>query len=470
MRRGTMSDPSNAEVWDASPGKHPVKIPARALFLSLVTLAVPVVGAALAPDWLGDDRGLLLWLTPILPAFLLAYYRGWQGVAVVLALGMASLTAANLVFVLSGLTPPSWTTMFTLVVIYLVITNGVAVLAELLHRERRAAERTAFMDPLTGLANRRYADQHLDHVFAGAIRGGTLAVVMFDLDHFKRVNDELGHAVGDEVIRAMGRILKRNTRRMNLASRFGGEEFLVALSDIDGAAALGYADRVRKDLSNLVLPCGRITASAGIATYAPGMGSADVLIAAADRALYQAKESGRDRAVLATAEASEKIQVVAGLRSFDSEVQPTVLVVDNDPQILAPLTRLVKRMGYKTRSAQGGREALALFVQSGTAADVLLTDVVMPDMNGLILVDELARRGHHVPVISMSGHVQTQATWSGLSGNVTGFLQKPIEMAELAASIKTALGVEGSALESSGELLRQEPPDELPHQERTVPS
>ena len=460
-----MSHPSNAEMWDASPGKNPTKIPPRALFLSLVTLAVPVVGAVYAPDWLADDRGLLLWLTPILPAFLLAYYRGWKGVAVVLALGMASLTAANLVFVLSGVAPPSWATMFTLVVIYLVITNGVAALAELLHRERRTAERRAFIDSLTGLANRRYADRHLDHAFAAAIRGGTLAVVMFDLDHFKRVNDDFGHAVGDDVIRAMGRILEHNTRRMNLPARFGGEEFLVVLSHIDPEAALGYADRVREDLSSLVFPCGRITASAGVATYAPGMGSADVLVAAADRALYRAKESGRDQAVLATVEPSEKIRAGVRLRSFDSEVQPTVLVVDNDPQILAPLTRLVERMGYRTRSAQGGREALALFVRAGTAADVLLTDVVMPDMNGLILVDELARRGYHVPVIYMSGYVQTQPTWAGLSGNVTGFLQKPIEMKELTASLQAALGVEYSAQEHPGEVH-----GEVRHQAPTTPS
>ncbi len=182
------------------------------------------------------------------------------------------------------------------------------------------------------------------------------------------------------------------------------------------------------------------------------MGSADVLVAAADRALYRAKESGRDRAVLATVEPSSKIRAGVGQRSFDSEVQPTVLVVDNDPRILAPLTRHVERMGYKAKSAQGGREALALFEKAGTAADVLLTDVVMPDMNGLILVDELARRGHHVPVIYMSGHVQTQVTWQGLSENVTGFLQKPIEMEELGASIRTALGVERSARKRPDEL------------------
>lgn len=427
--------------------QHSRRIPRRALLLSLVTLAVPVAGAIYAPEWLSEDRGLLLWLTPILPAFLLAYYRGWKGVAVALALGMVSLTAGNLTFLITGLEPPSWATMFTLVVVYLVITNGVAALAELLHRERRAAERIALMDPLTGLANRRYADLHLERVFAAAMRGRTLAVVMFDLDHFKRVNDEFGHAVGDDVIRAMGEVLERNTRRMNLAARFGGEEFLVVLSDIDPAEALGFAGRVREELRDLELPCGRVTVSAGVATYAPGMGSADVLVAAADRALYQAKESGRDRAVLATVEPSRKIRADVAQRSFDTDVRATVLVVDDDLQVLGPLTRLVEHLGYETRSAQGGREALALIEEAGTAVDVLLTDVMMPDMNGLVLVDELTRKGHHIPVIYMSGQIQAQVTWPGISGNVAGFLQKPIELGKLAALIRAALAIGWSAPE-----------------------
>ena len=112
----------------------------------------------------------------------------------------------------------------------------------------------------------------------------------------------------------------------------------------------------------------------------------------------------------------------------------------------------MERMGYRTRSAPGGREALALFEEAGTAADVLLTDIVMPDMNGLVLVDELTRRGHHFPVIYMSGQIQARVTWPGVSGNVSGFLQKPIEVEELAASISAALGVERSARKRPDEL------------------
>jgi diguanylate cyclase (GGDEF)-like protein len=416
----------------------PERIPARALALSLVTLLVPVAVAALAPERLAEDRGLLVWLTPVLPAFLLAYYRGWKGAAVMLALGMVSLTAANLVFVLSGRPSPSWSTMLTLVVLYLVITNGVAALAELLHRARRRAEQMAFLDPLTGLANRRYADHHLERAFAAAIRGGALAVVMFDLDDFKRVNDEHGHAVGDEVIRAMADILAGHTRRMDIAARFGGEEFLVALTEIAPDAAVDFAERVCDELRCRALSCGPVTASAGVAMYAPGMGSADILIAAADRALYAAKAGGKDRAVLSVTAPGGSPVPAPGTSSGPLDSELCVLVVDDDPDILNPLTRVLERLGYTVKAAHGGREAIDVFENGAPMVDLLLTDVVMPGMNGLVLVDELAQRGHHLPVIYMSGQLQARVTWSGVSGDVVGFLEKPVEMRALIDALRAA--------------------------------
>lgn len=193
-------------------------------------------------------------------------------------------------------------------------------------------------------------------------------------------------------------------------------------------------------------PCGQVTVSAGVATYAPGMGSADVLIAAADRALYQAKESGRDRAVLATEEPPWELRAAPDQRPLDTDakVRATVVVVDDAAVVVAALTRLLERMGNGTRSADGGREALALFEEGGTVADVLLTDVVMPDMNGLVLVDELMRRGHDVPVIYMSSFIQSEVTWSGISGDVAGFVQQPIEMEALGEAMRGALGLEST--------------------------
>ena len=230
-----------------------------------------------------------------------------------------------------------------------------------------------------------------------------------------------------------------------MAETFCDAGMKVVLSDIDPGSAMAFANRVREELGSLELPCGRMTVSAGVAMYAPGMGSADVLVAAADRALYEAKESGRDRAVLATVKRPWRIKASVGRRSIESEGQATVLVVDDDPRVLMPLSRLVERLGYRTRSAQGGREALALFEEAGTAADVLLTDVVMPDMNGLVLVDELTRRGHDIPVIYMSGQIQSPVTWSGIPEDVTGFLQKPIDVQELTTAINTALAPSSTA-------------------------
>jgi diguanylate cyclase (GGDEF)-like protein len=416
----------------------PRRIPPRALVLSIVTMSVPVAVAAFAPERLADDQGLLVWLTPILPAFLLSYYRGWRGAAVMLALGMVSLSAANLVFMLAGRPAPDWRAMLTLVVVYLVIIHGIAALAELLHRERRKAERMAFRDPLTGLANRRYADHHLERAFAAALRGGALAVVMFDLDDFKRVNDEHGHAVGDEVIRAMAATLARNTRGMDLAARFGGEEFLVVLTDIGPDAAVDFAERVRGELRDRVLSCGRVTTSAGVAAYASGMGSADVLVAAADRALYEAKAAGKDGVVLSEGVPARGPVTARASSSPPAEGSGCVVVVDDDVTILNPLTRVLRQLGYTVRPARGGREALMLFEGDGLTADILLTDVVMPDMNGLVLVDELTRRGYDLPVIYMSGQIQARVTWSGISGNVVAFLAKPVEMLALVDALRLA--------------------------------
>lgn len=128
----------------------------------------------------------------------------------------------------------------------------------------------------------------------------------------------------------------------------------------------------------------------------------------------------------------------------DAKVRATVVVVDDDAVVVAALTRLLERMGNGTRSADGGREALALFEEGGTAADVLLTDVVMPDMNGLVLVDELVKRGHDVPVIYMSSFIQSEVTWSGISGDVAGFVQQPIEMEALGEAMRGALGLEST--------------------------
>lgn len=166
----------------------------------------------------------------------------------------------------------------------------------------------ATTDGLTGLANRRAFDERLQEEWARARRDGTqLSLLLIDVDHFKKFNDHYGHLAGDGCLRALGRILSAHAKRpADLAARYGGEEFAVLLPDTgpDGCAEVGEA--IRRALHELAMlhaqnpPSRLVTASVGAATSLPSQTTTDcsMLVAAADRALYAAKDSGRDRLVM----------------------------------------------------------------------------------------------------------------------------------------------------------------------------
>jgi diguanylate cyclase (GGDEF)-like protein len=162
--------------------------------------------------------------------------------------------------------------------------------------------RHASFDPLTGLYNRRWLAELLPRHVARAHGGEPLSAVMVDIDHFKRFNDTFGHAAGDYVLFAVGKRLQACFRPTDLVARYGGEEFTVILPGTRGDDALRAADRVRAAMARdpLCLECGTevtVTASMGVAELRGGDTDAE-LLKAADRALYQAKETGRDRVVL----------------------------------------------------------------------------------------------------------------------------------------------------------------------------
>ncbi|WP_051564401.1 GGDEF domain-containing protein [Desulfovermiculus halophilus] len=156
-------------------------------------------------------------------------------------------------------------------------------------------------DPLTKLANRRFFQERFGQMFSLAQRQHLpLSVVMLDIDHFKAVNDTFGHAAGDKVLAALGDLLQKGTREEDLAARFGGEEFIVCLPHTRAGQAWDFAQRIRSELAGLdILSNGyTITISAGAAELVGG-DSVDELINRADKALYRAKEAGRDRVVIA---------------------------------------------------------------------------------------------------------------------------------------------------------------------------
>jgi diguanylate cyclase (GGDEF)-like protein len=175
--------------------------------------------------------------------------------------------------------------------------------AEALASEKRELEERSTRDALTGLLNRAHLDAALPEAFARArARGAPLAVMLCDLDHFKRVNDLFGHLAGDAVLRAAARAIGGAVRGADWAARYGGEEFVVVLPDTALAGARAVAERIRAALAALVHPVAagtfhRVTGSLGLAVLEPSAPFATpaALLAAADAALYRAKRAGRDR-------------------------------------------------------------------------------------------------------------------------------------------------------------------------------
>lgn len=183
-----------------------------------------------------------------------------------------------------------------------------------LRRKKREAEELSRTDPLTGLANRRYLDEHMDSEWRRAYRQGTsLGLVVVDVDHFKAYNDILGHQAGDRLLQLLAEELRNLCRRPgDLAARYGGEEFVLVLPGLSGSQALQFAEKLRlaveeKRWPHPASPLGEaVTVSCGVAVGRPQEGvPVASLFREADEALYRAKNAGRNRVQLRTASGAQ---------------------------------------------------------------------------------------------------------------------------------------------------------------------
>ncbi len=162
-------------------------------------------------------------------------------------------------------------------------------------RLRAEIERLAKEDGLTGLANRRVFEDVLSREVTRAHRSREpLSLIVFDVDHFKAVNDTLGHLAGDDVLRCVAQALVGAAREIDLVARYGGEEFTVILPNCSLADAMGVAERMRTS-ATVDLRISGVTLSAGVATIPTNAADGEGLIAAADEAMYKSKSAGRDR-------------------------------------------------------------------------------------------------------------------------------------------------------------------------------
>src|ERR1700734_980896 len=160
----------------------------------------------------------------------------------------------------------------------------------------------AYLDGLTGIFNRRFFELRIMEEIERARRYGTgMAVIMADIDQFKRLNDEFGHVLGDEVLRQVSSLFHQQLRKIDVVCRYGGEEFGILLTQTDSSHALSVADKLRKMVASWQFPGvpRTVTISAGAAAFPQHGTTRDELVRAADSALYAAKQAGRNKVCLA---------------------------------------------------------------------------------------------------------------------------------------------------------------------------
>ncbi|MFA5801693.1 MAG: GGDEF domain-containing protein [Thermoleophilia bacterium] len=236
-------------------------------------------------------------LWPLLAAPILLSAWFFYEVGVLVALALTALLLIQTSFDKSG---PMMVSLFTFTVIGL----GLAWGQRRQKRLHRRVLRSSLTDSLTGLYNYGYFMEELERELHRADRyGGSVTLVMFDVDHFKLFNDRFGHNAGNEALKAVAAMLKRQKRESDVVARFGGEEFVIVLPG-DEAAGIETATRLRQAISQLKIPVGggattEITVSAGVCCYPKGAGSKQELLDRVDQLLYLSKKSGRNKVSVA---------------------------------------------------------------------------------------------------------------------------------------------------------------------------
>ncbi|CAB4941492.1 unannotated protein [freshwater metagenome] len=239
----------------------------------------------------GPHSGALPWL--LIPSVGAVAVLGARGVVVIFAFGAATAVAASMLW--GDSEPPNSEILFSTIALMLTVGMYVNTLIRTEARMRRGS----VLDPLTGLLNRSTLEQRFEELREQALLGAQpIALVIFDLDHFKAIDDEHGHDTGDRVLRDVARIVRVSLRSFELAYRLGGEEFLVLLPGLDEAGAAQRAEEVRVALL-ATRPAGlRVTLSAGVASgHTREALDFERLYELADRNLYTAKDRGRNRVV-----------------------------------------------------------------------------------------------------------------------------------------------------------------------------
>jgi diguanylate cyclase (GGDEF)-like protein len=289
-------------------------------------------------------------------------------------------------------------------------------------------------DSLTGLFNHSVTHELLMREIARAQRlSQPLSVILIDIDHFKQVNDQYGHQVGDRVLKSLARLLRQRLRATDIVGRYGGEEFLIVMPDTRASNAAMVINSLRERFAHIEHqregdPL-RVTFSAGVAEWSTGL-DAGALIEKADAALYQAKQNGRNQVVVADRTIGQApLRHTLPLPATRFSQAPVVLVVDDDPDICRLLQVWLSEAGYRVEVAQSGPGALQRIAEGDI--DVALVDILMPEISGLEVLDQIRRHGPEPAVIMTTAFGSEQIAVNAIRHGADDYLRKPIDRHEL---------------------------------------
>lgn len=306
----------------------------------------------------------------------------------------------------------------------------------------------AVRDELTGLNNRRSFESELRRAWLLSRRYRyPVGLLMMDLDKFKSLNDNYGHMIGDAVLKEFAGILAGVVRRTDVLARYGGDEFVVILTNANLEQTTAFARRIVEAVAGHVFCRERyplqMSVSIGAAgSDAPGVEKESDLLALADRACYLAKEGGRG-GVGSAAEVG-RVEEPAPLPApppapAAADKQGQVMIIDDEAIVGSMFERMLAPLGFVVLSETNPRRALERIREMPDRIDVALIDLKMPEMSGIDVIKALKAMEPELVCMVLSGYASVDNTVAAIRAGAYDFMQKPLNFDELTFALKRAV-------------------------------
>ena len=271
-----------------------------------------------------------------------------------------------------------------------------------------------YIDPVTGVYNRRYFEDEIRNMQNSA------GVAMIDLDDFKLYNDIYGHDMGDQVLCIVADVIKNCIRKTDKLIRYGGDEFLLILSDMVRGTLRGKLLQIQEAIENATIPnCSRLKLTASIGGVISEDGQIDEAIAKADQLMYKAK----DHKAMVVTECDKKMP-----DDEETKNKPRIMIVDDSEFNRAILSEILQE-DYEIVEAESGREALHKLGEYGLGISLVLLDIIMPEMDGFEVLKHMTEEDwiSNVPVIMISSEDSENYIRRAYEMGVTDYINRPFD-------------------------------------------